>query len=290
MSRIVIAIMWLLHWLPLPALAACGRGFGMLLFWFVRGRRHVVAVNLRLCFPELSDRQRRRMGKEHFKMLGRSLLERSLVWWASEKRLRRLIRVENEHIIQRLKDEGRSIILLSPHFLGLDAGGAGIAMRFDSLSMYAQQKDPVIDRWLLHGRKRFGDQMLLARSDGPRATVRAMKSGRPFYYLPDMNFRTKDVVFVPFFGVQTATITGLARLARLAGAAVVPCPTRMLPGGQGYVVEIEEPWEDYPTQDVEADVARMNQWIESKVRTMPEQYYWVHRRFKKRPPGEKKPY
>src|SRR5690606_6496647 len=108
--------------------------------------------------------------------------------------------------------------------------------------------------------------------------------------LPDMNFRTRDFVFAPFFGVPAATITGLPRLARLAGAAVVPCPTRMLPGGQGYVVEIGEPWQDYPSGDVEADVCRMNAWIESVVRTMPEQYYWVHRRFKKRPQGEKKLY
>ncbi|AUN93873.1 lysophospholipid acyltransferase family protein [Pseudazoarcus pumilus] len=290
MSRIVIAIMWLLHWLPLPVLAAVGRGFGRLLYVFVRRRRHIVAVNLRLCFPELDDAARRRLARAHFAALGRSLLERGLVWWASEERLRRLIRVDNEDVIRRLKDAGRPIILLAPHFVGLDAGGAGIAMRFDSLSMYARQSDAVIDHWLLHGRERFGDQMLLARDDGPRKTVRAMKSGRPFYYLPDMNFRTKDVVFVPFFGVPTATITGLARLARLAGAAVVPCPTRMLPGGQGYVVEVGEPWENFPTDDVEADIARMNREIEAVVRTMPEQYYWVHRRFKTRPAGEKKPY
>ncbi len=290
MSRIVIAIMWLLHWLPLPVLAAVGRGFGWLLYVFVRRRRHIVGVNLRLCFPELDAAARRRLARAHFAALGRSLLERSLVWWASEARLRRLIRVENEDVIRRLKDEGRPVILLAPHFVGLDAGGAGIAMRFDSLSMYARQSDAVIDHWLLHGRERFGDQMLLARDDGPRKTVRAMKSGRPFYYLPDMNFRTKDVVFVPFFGVPTATITGLARLARLAGAAVVLCPTRMLPGGAGYVVEIGEPWQDFPSDDVEADIARMNREIEAVVRTMPEQYYWVHRRFKTRPPGEKKPY
>lgn len=290
MSRIVIAIMWLLHWLPLPVLAAVGRGFGWLLYIFVRRRRHIVAVNLRLCFPELDAAARRRLARAHFAALGRSLLERSLVWWASEARLRRLIRVENEDVIRRLKDQGRPVILLAPHFVGLDAGGAGIAMRFDSLSMYARQSDAVIDHWLLHGRERFGDQMLLARDDGPRKTVRAMKSGRPFYYLPDMNFRTKDVVFVPFFGVPTATITGLARLARLAGAAVVLCPTRMLPGGEGYVVEIGEPWQDFPSDDVEADIARMNREIEAVVRTMPEQYYWVHRRFKTRPPGEKKPY
>src|SRR5690606_13042815 len=116
--------------------------------------------------------------------------------------------------------------------------------------IYARQSNEVIDHWLLYGRKRFGDQFLLARDDGPRATVRAMKSGRPFYYLPDMNFRSKDAIFVPFFGVKAATITGLARLARLAGAAVVPCPTRMLPGGEGYVVEIGEAWSDFPSADV----------------------------------------
>ena len=290
MSRVVIAMLWLLHWLPLPVLAATGVGVGRLLYLLARRRRHIVEVNLGMCFPELDEPDRVRLAKAHFGVLGRSLLERGLLWWAGEARLCRMIRVEHPEIIQRLKDEGRPIILLAPHFVGLDAGGAGIAMRFDSLSIYARQSDPVIDRWLLHGRRRFGDQFLLARDDGPRATVRAMKSGRPFYYLPDMNFRTKDVVFVPFFGVPTATITGLARLARLAGAAVVPCPTRMLPGGEGYVVEIGEPWPDYPTGDVEADTARMNAWIESVVRTMPEQYYWVHRRFKTRPPGEKKPY
>lgn len=290
MSRIVIALLWVLHWLPLPVLAAVGRGFGSLLHAFAKRRRHIVEINLALCFPELDKAARDARAKAHFQALGRSLLERGLLWWAPQERLERLIRVENAHVIQNLKDAGRPIILLAPHFVSLDAGGIGIAMRFDSLSIYARQSNEVIDHWLLYGRKRFGDQFLLARDDGPRATVRAMKSGRPFYYLPDMNFRSKDAIFVPFFGVKAATITGLARLARLAGAAVVPCPTRMLPGGEGYVVEIGEAWEDFPSADVEADTLRMNQWIESVVRTMPEQYYWVHRRFKTRPPGEKKPY
>jgi len=148
----------------------------------------------------------------------------------------------------------------------------------------------VLDRWLYHGRSRFGDQLLLSRQEGVRGTVKAMKSGRPFYYLPDMDYGRRDAIFVPFFGVQAATITGLSRLARVAGAAVLPCVTRMLPGGQGYVVEIGEAWGDFPTVDVEADTRRMNAWIESMVRTMPEQYYWVHRRFKTRPEGEPKLY
>ena len=117
-----------------------------------------------------------------------------------------------------------------------------------------------------------------------------MKSGRPFYYLPDLNGRRRDSIFVPFFGIPAATITGLSRLAKAAGAAVVPCVTRMLPGGQGYRVEFGEAWPDFPTDDVVSDTARMNDWIEMTVRTMPEQYYWVHRRFKTRPLGEEKLY
>ena len=164
-------------------------------------------------------------------------------------------------------------------------------MRFDSLSMYAQQANPVFDRLLLRGRHRFGDQMLLTRQDGIRATVRAMKSGRPFYYLPDLNTRRREAVFVPFFGVPAATTAGLSRLARASGAVVLTCVTRMLPGGEGYFTEIGDAWENFPTADAEADTARMNAWIEAAVRTMPEQYYWVHRRFRTRPiKGEQKFY
>ncbi|MBE2259385.1 MAG: lipid A biosynthesis acyltransferase [Rhodobacteraceae bacterium] len=290
MSRLLVATLWLLHFLPLAALAVLGNTLGRLLFGLAGKRRHIVLVNLRLCFPELDEDQRRRLAKAHFKVLGRSMLERSLLWWASPQRLAPLLRVEGEERMRQLVDAGRPVLMLTPHFVGLDAGGAAIAMRFDSASIYAVQSDPVFDRLLLRGRQRFGDQLLLSRQESVRASVRAMKSGRPLYYLPDMDFGGKDSLFVPFFGVQTATIPGLSRLARLAGATVVPCVTRILPGGEGYAVEVGEPWADFPTDDVEADTRRMNAWIEAAVRTMPEQYYWVHRRFKTRPPGEPRPY
>jgi KDO2-lipid IV(A) lauroyltransferase len=148
----------------------------------------------------------------------------------------------------------------------------------------------VFDRLILRGRKRFGDQLLLSRQDGARSSIKAMRAGRPFYYLPDMDLGSRDSVFVPFFGVPAATITGLSRLARAAGAVVITCITRTLPGGQGYVVEIGDPWPDFPSADAEADTRRMNAFIESAVRTMPEQYYWVHRRFKTRPEGEPRIY
>lgn len=294
LSRILqlplVALLWLLHFLPLPAMALLGRGLGRLFYRVGTRRRHIVEVNLALCFPEFDAVRRDRLARAHFESLGRSLLERSIFWWASRARLSRLIRIEGEAKIEALRSAGQAVILLAPHFVGLDAGGVAIAMRFDVVSIYAAQTNPLVNRLLLRGRRRFGDQMLLSRQDGARATIKAMKSGRPLYYLPDLNARRRDSIFVPFFGIQTATISGLSRLAKAAGAAVVPCVTHMLPGGKGYRVEIGDPWTDFPTADVEADTARMNRWIESTVRTMPEQYYWVHRRFKTRPRGEARLY
>ena len=290
MSRLAIALFWLLHWLPLGLLAPVGRAFGHLLYWLARYRRRIVLTNLKLCFPELDDAARRALARENFALTGRSMLERGLAWWASPQRLRATVRINGLERLQALRAAGKPVLLLTPHFIGLDMAGTRLSMEGDFVSVYAQQKDPVFDRWLHHGRSRFNDQLLLSRSDGVRATVKAMKSGRPFYYLPDLDYGRRESIFVPFFGVPAATITGLPRLARLAGAAVMPCVCTMLPGGAGYVLELGEPWADFPGDEVEADTLRMNEWIETAVRAMPAQYYWVHRRFKTRPEGEARIY
>ena len=289
-SRMLVAVLWLLHWLPLSLLAPLGNAFGLLLYVVIFPRRRVVRTNLRLAFPELGQTERERMARRLFANLGRTLLERGLLWWAPRARLERLIRVEGEERVRALLAAGRPVILMAPHFVGLDMGGTRVTMLFDIVSIYARQRNRVIDRWLYHGRSRFGDQLLQPRHESIRATVKAMKAGRPFYYLPDMDHGRKESIFVPFFGVQTATITGLPRFARMADAAVVPCVTRLLPGGAGYRLSFGEPWENFPSGDIEADVARMNAEIEALVRTMPEQYYWVHKRFKTRPDGEPRLY
>jgi len=147
------------------------------------------------------------------------------------------------------------------------------------------QKDAKFNELLLRGRTRFGDQRLVSRQEGIRATLAAMREGRPFYYLPDQDYGPRDAIFVPFFGVPAATVPGLSRIARVAGAKVLPCVTRMLPGG-GYLLRIEPPWENFPTQDPAADTRRMNEYIERRVLEMPEQYLWMHKRFKTRPQGE----
>jgi KDO2-lipid IV(A) lauroyltransferase len=290
MTRVVVFIFWLLHWLPLPVLAFVGRRLGSLLFLVGGRRRRVALTNLSLCFPELDPEERQQLARKHFQVLGRSLLDRGLLWWASPARLKRVVRIEGVEHLQALQNAGTPVILLAPHFVGLDAGGTRLTLIINAVSVYARQKkNPVLDNWLYYGRSRFGDQLLLARQDGVRGTVKAMRAGRPFYYLPDMDYGRKDAVFVSFFGVEAATITGLSRLARLGRARVVPCVTRMLPGG-GYVLEISAPWENFPTADAVADTRRMNVWLEGVVRTMPEQYYWVHRRFKTRPEGQEKFY
>lgn len=289
LATLTVGGLWLLHHLPTGVLARLGDGLGTLLGWMARERRHVVARNLQLCFPELDPSARQAMQLAHFRLLGRSLLDRGVFWFATPGRLNKLISVSGVEHLDAARAEGKPVILLAPHFVGLDAGGAAITLRYDIVSIYAHQKNPVFDHWIHHGRSRFGDQLLLARNDGVRPTIKALKSGRPFYYLPDMNFRTRDAVFVPFFGVQAWTINGLSRLARVSGAVVISCVTRMLPEG-GYRVEFSAPWTDFPTDDVTADTARMNREIEALVRTMPEQYYWVHRRFKTRPEGEARRY
>ena len=286
LTRVAAAILWLLHFLPVALLAPVGRGLGLLFYLLGRRRRGITLTNLRLCFPDLGEAARKRLARAHFAALGRSLLERGIAWWASAGRIRRIVRIEG---LEHLKT-GRPVILLTPHFLGLDIGATRLAQEIDAVSIYSRQKDPVVDRLLYHGRSRFGDQLLLSRQDSLGKSVRALRDGRPFYYLPDMDYGERDAIFVPFFGVPAATITALPRMARLAKAVVVTCVTRMLPGGRGYVMELGEPWQGFPTDDVEADTRRMNAFIEDQVRRMPEQYYWVHRRFKTRPPGEPKIY
>jgi KDO2-lipid IV(A) lauroyltransferase len=234
----------------------------------------------------MDETARKRLARAHFAALGRSVVERGIAWWAGAERVRRIVRIEG---LEHLKC-GRPVILLTPHFLGLDIGATRLAQEIDAVSIYSRQKDPVVDRLLYHGRSRFGDQLLLSRQDSLGKSVRALRDGRPFYYLPDMDYGERDAIFVPFFGVPAATITALPRMARLARAVVVTCVTRMLPGGRGYVMELGAPWQDFPTDDVEADTRRMNAFIEERVRRMPEQYYWVHRRFKTRPPGQPKIY
>ncbi len=284
LTRAALMFLWLLRLLPLRLLAAIGNGFGLLLYALGRERRNVCLVNLARCLPELGVPEREALARRQFQAFARAFLERAILWWGSPARIRRLVRIEGMEHFEAVR--GGPLILLAPHFVGLDMGAARLMQEFDIVSIYARQKNEVFDAVLYAGRMRFGRVTLLSRQHGVRPALRAMQAGRPFYYLPDMDYGQRDTIFVPFFGNEAATITGVSRLARVAGARVLPCITRMLPRGEGYEVRFLPAWEDYPGASIEADTRRMNAFIEEQVRQMPEQYLWVHKRFKTRPPGE----
>lgn len=288
LARLVVGLMWLLHFLPLRLLSWIGEAIGATAYLLARDRRRVCRINLRLCFPDIPAAERAAIARRHARLFGRFVLEHAITWWAPLDRFKALVSFEGEEHLRALA--GKPLIVLAPHFLGLDMGGARIAVEVPLASMYQNQKNVVFDAQVLAGRMRFirlhEQSKLFARQDGVLAVARSIKQGVLFYYLPDMDLGARDAVFVPFFGVPAATITGVSRLARLTGATVLPCVTRMLPGGAGYRVRFYPPWQDFPSDDVQADTRRMNAFIEERVAEMPEQYYWFHRRFKTRPQGQ----
>lgn len=264
--------------------ALIGNLFGTLMALRPSRRTRIVDTNLRLCFPDASAAQRRRWRRATYRASTRAALEHGVLWWASESRLRRLIRVENPELM--LGDGVRPVIWLAPHFVGLDMGGVRLTLDQQLVSMYATARNPVMDHYMRHGRSRFFKIRLVAKSKGVKPMLRGMKDGLPAYYLPDQDHGRRDAVFVPFFGIVAATLSAMPRLARVTNAQVVPAITRQLPWGQGYAVRFYPAWDGYPSGDLDADVARMNRFIEERVREMPAQYLWLHRRFKTRPAGE----
>ena len=288
-ARALLGFLWLLHWLPLPVLAALGAGMGAFLYPLARSRRRIANRNLQLCFPHWDDQHRRRVARAHFRWMGRSILEHSLLWFASERRLRGLISVEGD--VKFAERSPKPVMWLVPHFVGLDfaAVGALFHQNHPACSMYQTQSNPVMDAVIRRGRVRFGDEkrsQLYPRSDKALPLIRAIRKGAAFFNLPDQDFGERDSAFVPFFGVRASTLLAPSRMARALDMVVQPVVAEMLPGGRGYRIRFLEPWTDFPTEDAVADTAAMNRWIESEVKKNPAQYLWVHKRFKTRPPGE----
>lgn len=286
-ARLLLGLMWCLHLLPLPVLSAVGNGTGRLLYALAGARRKVALRNLELCFPELPAKERERLAREHFRWLGRSILERSLLWFAPAERLKSMIQVEGD--VKLAERSPRPVMWLVPHFMGLDVAGVAVLLFQDqyACSMYQAQSNPVMDDIIRKGRLRFGEKAeIFPRSDKALPLIRAIRKGHAFFNLPDMDFGERDAAFVPFFGVPAATLLAPSRMARALDMVVQPVVAEMLPSGQGYKVRFGDPLPGFPTDDAVADTAAMNRWIESEIRRNPAQYLWVHKRFKTRPAGE----
>ena len=283
-SRLGILFMRAIAHLPLGVVRAMGTALGLLLYVIVVPRRRVAMRNLELCFPQWPPSQRRAVVRRHFVTFAQAWLDRSWLWHSPGEVVRkRLTLTGAAHEI----DGESPVILFVPHFLGLDAGVTALTLLTPRriMGVYTRQSNAIVDEWIFEGRHRFAtDSRGLHRSEGVRDMIAAVRGGAAMYLLPDMNFGAEDSIFVPFYGVQAATLPSLPRFARLCRAKVVPLLTRLTP--QGYEVRLLPAWSGYPTSDITADTALMNKRLEGYIDEMPEQYYWVHKRFKSRPPGE----
>lgn len=280
-----LLLLRLLGFLPLPALTALGALLGEVLYLGMPQRRHITTTNLRACFPELSRAARRRLARAHFRAMAGATMAVPLVWWGSATRLERLVHRRGEEHLKQALAHGRPVLLLSAHFVGIEMGGVTLSRHYPVLDMYKRPKNGLIHYFLRRCRVRFGGH-LVERREGIKPVIRAIRQGVLFLYLTDQDQGMEGAVFAPFFGIATATISGLSRLAASLDARVVPCFMRVLPWGRGYEVIFQPALENFPTGDVQADTTRMNKILEDAVRQMPEQYFWSHRRFKTRPAGE----
>lgn len=273
--------------LPLPLLRAVGALLGAALFALARRRRAVVRRNLALCFPQASARQRRRWAWQTFRLFGQAFVDRVWLWHAPAHVVAARVRLEGDW--QALAAPGPRLLFV-PHFVGLDAAWTRLTQAIDRpwAGLYASQAYPWLDRWVRHGRARFGAPQVISRRDGVRGLVRALRAGAAGYLLPDMDLGPRQSVFVPFFGIPAATVTSLPRLAAAAQAPVVPVIARL--DRHGYRVQVLPAWGGYPSGDDVADARRMNAALERWIAEDPGQYHWLHRRFKTRPPGAQRLY
>lgn len=286
-TRFFLCLMRGLAPLPLSWVRTLGWLLGYLLYGVVTKRRHVVQVNLSLCFPYMTPVQVRTLSRRVFVRFAQAWLDRGWLWHGTTAAVR--ARLTLSGAVEELQGSD-PIIIFAPHFVGLDAGWTALTLQVPRhfTTIYTDQANKIADAWILQGRRRFGSSRLFGRVDGVKTIIGSLRQGDPLYLLPDMNFGPHESLFVPFYGVFAATVPSLSRFARLGRAKVVPVVTRMT--SVGYEVQVLPAWSDYPTDDLLADTAMMNTRLQTYIDAMPEQYYWVHKRFKDRPPGEPDPY
>jgi KDO2-lipid IV(A) lauroyltransferase len=281
-SKLGLSLLRTLGYLPLSMLRALGAGLGFLLLVLIPSRRRVVQTNLHVCFPHLSEVDRDALTRQTFVYFAQAWLDRSWLWHRSAACIQARVKLSGE--VAALSD-ATPTVLFAPHFMGLDVGWTALTMNLplSFTTIFTPQSNATVDAWVAKGRQRFGKVRLFRREDGVKPIVAALRQNELLYLLPDMNFGPNESIFVPFYGEQAATVPSLSRFAKLGRARVVPVITRMTK--TGYEVDVHSAWHDFPTDDAEADTFTMNQRLEVFINAMPAQYFWVHKRFKTRPPG-----
>lgn len=284
-----LGIFRMLTFLPYRAQLRLGRFFGRLGARALPKRRAVADANLRLCFPDMSASERSKLVTRHFESLGISFFELGLGWWASDRRLRQLVRIEGLEHLQEATRNGRGAILLSGHFATIELMGRALKLAMPQIAaMYRAHRNPLVDEMFRRGRAR--SVVDLIAKDSLRQLLRCLSGGISVWYAADQSYRRKWSVLVPFFGEPAMTNAALSHIARLSQSRVVPFFPQRMDDGSGYVLTLFPALEEFPSGDLEADARRVNALLEAQIRLAPEQYYWVHRRFKGRPEGYPDPY
>lgn len=284
---ISVGLLWLLNRLPYKAQLGIGRLLGLALYHLVKPRRHIVEVNAQLCFPEMSDADRKQFVRKVFINNGIGVFETAMAWWTPREEFKdRLVFKGHEHLDKAL-EQGKGILLLGAHFSTLDLGGLLFSEVYKVDAMYRRHDNPLMEEIIKKGRSRYFEQSI-ERAD-IRSVIRALRKNHIIWYAPDQDFGRKQSVFAPFFGVKAATITATARLAKLNGSPIMMLAQHRLPDGR-YELEVFPPIDPFPTGDEEKDAALVNAEIERAIRKDPSQYMWVHRRFKTQPEGKNQLY
>jgi len=284
-AKLAIGLLKLFALLPYGLIARLGDGLGWLLYQIPSRRKRIVHINLKLCFPEWSDERREDVAQKHFRHAIRSYLERSVQWFGSAKKLEKLIQLDSA--IDLTDPNLPPTLFLGFHFVGIEAGSIFLnySLKRRCGSLYQPMSNPELEEVAKAARARFGADMA-SRADSARIVLRWLRERKPVMLGADMDYGARNSTFVPFFGVPTCTLTAVGRLAKVGHAQVVPFIGEVLPNYKGYRLKVFKPWENYPTGDDDADARRMNAFLEEQIPLMPEQYYWVHKRFKTRPPGD----
>jgi len=284
-----VLILRILTLLPHRQRLALGRLLGRLAFRLIPSRRDTAAVNLRLCFPKLEEKEIQTLLRKHFESLGMGVFELAMCLWCSDEEVAELTRIDGlDNLIEALRD-GNGAVVLSGHFAATELTGRLLRRSIPRIAaIYRPMKNALADEFIRRGRHRVAEELI--PKDAMRQLIRTLKQGLPVWYAPDQSYNGKYSVLVPFFGEPAMTNAALTHIARISKAPVVTYFPRRLPDGKGYQLDIMPPLDNFPSDDPEADAIRINKLLEERIRLAPEQYYWVHRRFKGRPDEYPNPY
>ncbi|MCU7937603.1 MAG: LpxL/LpxP family Kdo(2)-lipid IV(A) lauroyl/palmitoleoyl acyltransferase [Candidatus Thiodiazotropha sp. (ex Dulcina madagascariensis)] len=276
-----LGLLWLgSQTLPYRLALHLGRLIGGLIYRLSPSRRHIAAVNLGICFPGKSEAERAHLLREHFSSLGIGILMIGFAWWARDAKLKPLLEIEGLEHLRNSLERGKGVILLSAHFTDLEITGRLLSLHQPIAVMYRPHENPVIE-WAFNRNRRMRFEAAIPRND-IRQVVRTLKKNLPVWYAPDQSFKGRNSTLAPFFGEPAGTNTATSRLTKISGADVILFSGYRKTDDRGYCLVIHPPLNDFPTDDSHQDAARINGLIEKAVGYAPEQYLWIHRRFKKR--------